>query len=209
MVGVGQRLHNERIHRKLTLDEVATATKIKSRFLAAIEKGDYNKLPSPAYAQGFVRNYAAFLGLPKNEITALFKREFDEKRAFKLLPESFTRTKEFPLRRIKIQQSIFVIFGIILILGIYLFYQYRSAFIPPAVTVSSPAENAVVSQVITVSGTVDSDASVTVNNIPVTLATDGSFTKKIALFPGKETIIIRAKNRFGKETVVERDIEVK
>ena len=108
MVPLGKRLHNERIARKLTLDEVAAATKIKARFLSAIEKGEYDKLPSPAYAKGFVRNYAAYLGLPKAESTALFRREFDEKRVYKVLPDSLSKKEEFPLNRIRIQQSIII-----------------------------------------------------------------------------------------------------
>jgi len=94
MVPVGQRLQRERIQKKLTIEDVAKATKIKAVFLAAIEKGEYTKLPSPAYAQGFVRNYASYLGLPKGEITALFKREFDEKKAYKVLPDSLAKREK-------------------------------------------------------------------------------------------------------------------
>src|SRR5436309_11870824 len=104
MVRVGQRLHEKRVQKKLTLEDIASATRIKARFLAAIESGEYTKLPSPAYAQGFVRNYASYLGLPKSEITALFRREFDEKKAYKVLPDSLTYTKEFPLKRIRSEE---------------------------------------------------------------------------------------------------------
>src|SRR5664279_124356 len=117
MVRVGQRLYKERIQKKLTIDEIAKATRIKPIFLQAIEQGEYNKLPSPAYAIGFVRNYADYLGLPKAEITALFRREFDEKKAFKVLPDSLVKTKEFPVKRFQIQQSIFVIIFFVVLLA--------------------------------------------------------------------------------------------
>src|SRR6266550_3101219 len=118
MVRLGHLLHQKRLARKKTLDEIAQDLKIKPQFLAAIEKGEYNKLPSPAYAQGFVRNYATYLGLSKPETTMLFKREFDEKKAMKVLPDSMVKTKEFPLQRLRIQQSliIFVLF-ILLVFG--------------------------------------------------------------------------------------------
>jgi helix-turn-helix protein len=45
------------------LAEVEAATKIRRRFLAAIENEAWNMLPGPAYAAGFVRAYADFLGL--------------------------------------------------------------------------------------------------------------------------------------------------
>ena len=59
MVKVGQKLHDARTRKSLTIDEVAAATKIQPKFITAIERSEYDKLPSPAYAQGFVSNYAS------------------------------------------------------------------------------------------------------------------------------------------------------
>ncbi len=208
MVRLGQRLHKERIARKLTLDEVAHAIKIKQVFLAALEKGEYNKLPSPAYAQGFVRNYAAYLGIPKAEITALFKREFDEKRAYKVLPDSMVKTKEFPLQRLKIQQSMLLAAGILVLFVAYLFFQYRAAFLPPSLTITDPKDGSTISKEYTVTGKADSNATVFVNDQPVSVASNGEFSKQLTLFPGKSTIIIKAKNRFGKESQVQSIVNV-
>lgn len=208
MVRLGHRLHQLRLQRRQTLEEIAQELKIKSTFLAAIERGEYNKLPSPAYAQGFVRNYASYLGLSNAETTMLFKREFDEKRAMKVLPDSLIKTKEFPLKRLRIQQSVitFVLF-ILLVLG-YLFFQYRAAILPPSLSITAPQNNSKTSQNIIVSGTADSNATVTINGDPVTVSSDGSFQKNITLFPGSETISIKAVNRFGKETTMQRTVNV-
>jgi cytoskeletal protein RodZ len=209
MVRVGQRLHRERLSKKLSLEDIAKATKIKQSFLAAIEKGEYNKLPSPAYAQGFVRNYAAYLGLPKAEITALFRREFDEKKAFQVLPESLIKTKEFPLKRIKIQESL-VILSIVLILFLsFLAFQYRYVFLAPSLNITSPKQGATTSEDVVITGKTDSSATVFVNNEPVSLNSNGEFTKRLTLFSGKSVITVKSKNRMGKETVVQREIVVK
>lgn len=208
MVRLGQRLHQKRLQRKQTLEEIAQVLKIKASFLAAIERGDYHKLPSPAYAQGFVRNYATYLGLSKAETTVLFKREFDEKRAMKVLPDSMVKTKEFPIKRLRIQQSVFIfIFFLFVVLG-YLFFQYRAAFLPPSLTVTSPKEGSKTSQNVTVSGNADSNATVTVNGESVTISNTGSFQKVVTLFPGNSTISVKATNRFGKTSVVQRTINV-
>jgi cytoskeleton protein RodZ len=45
------------------LSEVEAATKIRRRFLSAIENEAWDVLPAPAYAAGFVRAYADYLGL--------------------------------------------------------------------------------------------------------------------------------------------------
>jgi cytoskeletal protein RodZ len=208
MVRLGHLLHQKRLARRLTLEEVAQDLKIKSKFLAAIERGEYNKLPSPAYAQGFVRNYATYLGLSKAETTMLFKREFDEKRAMKVLPDSMVKTKEFPLKRLRIQQSLIIFIVFLLLVFGFLFFQYRAAFFPPALTVSSPADGSKTAQTITVSGKSDGNASVTINGAPVSVATDGTFQKAVTLFPGSSTITIKATNRFGKTSTVQKTVDV-
>ncbi len=209
MVKLGQRLHTLRVQKKLSLEEVSQAIKIKPIFLSAIEKGEYNKLPSPAYAQGFVRNYATYLGLSKAEITALFKREFDEKKAYKVLPDSLVKQEEFPLQRIRFQQSLLIASIALVLFLIYLFFQYSAAFFPPSLSVDSPAPNSTTTKEIMVSGKADNNATVYVNNQPVTVSSDGKFSKRLTLFPGNTTISIKATNRFGKETVEQRNILVK
>jgi len=209
MVRLGQRLHKERLRQKLTLDEIANAIKIKPTFLAAIEKGEYHKLPSVSYAQGFVQNYSSYLGIPKAEITALFKREFDEKNAFKVLPDSLVARKEIPLHRLKIQQSLLLAAGLFCVFLVYLLFQYRAAFFPPSLVISTPKESSVTSQEVVVSGYADPNATVYVNELSVPVDNNGAYTRRLMLFPGKATISIKAVNRFGKESVITRNIEVR
>ena len=47
----------------LDLSECAAATRIRERYLVAIEDDRFESLPDPAYVNGFVRAYAAHLGL--------------------------------------------------------------------------------------------------------------------------------------------------
>ena len=57
------------------LRRVAQALRIRYVYLEAIERGDFDKLPGPAYAVGFVRTYAEFLGLNGEKTVDAFKRE--------------------------------------------------------------------------------------------------------------------------------------
>ena len=95
MVHAGIKLYEQRTKKGYTLEEVSKATKIRVSFLECIEKGEYKKLPSGTYAHGFVKNYAKFLGLPENELLALFKREYDEEKFLKVLPEGLLRPAHF------------------------------------------------------------------------------------------------------------------
>lgn len=210
MVKAGERLRSQRLKKKLTLEEVSKATKIKVPFLLAIENGEYEKLPPATYAQGFVRNYANFLDIPEREILAIFRREYDEGKVVKVLPEGLTRKEEFPLKRFRLQQATKVIIFIFITLVSYILFQYRYAIINPPLKISAPNENEVVSsQTITVIGSTDPNASLFVNNDSVSLDSSGNFKKVITVFTGKTTITIRVVNYFGRETIVERNIEVK
>ena len=198
MVRLGQRLHQKRLQRKLSLDEIAQELKIKSTFLSAIERGEYNKLPSPAYAQGFVMNYATYLGISKAETTLLFKREFDAKKAMKVLPDVMVNHKEFPSSTISysaVNYGFYIFFSDYPLLSIF---PISRCFFTSLLTVTTPMPASKTSQDVTVTGNADSNATVTINGEPATVSNNGTFQKEITLFPGNATIIIKAVNRFGK-----------
>lgn len=209
MVRAGQRLQQQRIKQGLTLADVAKGTRIKESFLQAIEKGEYTKLPSPSYAHGFVKNYAEYLGFSAHEILPIFKREFDERVAYRVLPKGFTRETKYPFMGFRFRKAVIGLCLLALCFASYLFFQYRGAFFAPQLTVSTPKEGTINSQDVTVSGKTDPAASLYVNNTLVALKDDGSFTKTVTLFSGKNTITITSLNKFGKEHTIKRIVEVK
>lgn len=209
MIKVGQRLKEARLEKKLSLDDVAKDTKIRASFLSAIESGDYHKLPSPSYAQGFVRNYASFLGLSEREMVILFRREFDQEKEMKVLPKGFVEERQLPVAHFKVSQAVAGIIVLVLLVGGFLLYQYRHAFIDPTLEISTPEENAVVSQEIVVKGETDPNVTLLVNDEPVTIEDSGLFTKTVSAFPGATVIVIEAENNFGRRTVIERTVQVR
>jgi len=210
MVHVGERFYEERIKRGYTLEEVSKATKIRLSFLESIEKGEYKKLPQGTYAHGFVRNYAKFLGLPEHEILAIFKREYDEEKILKVLPEGLAKSDDFPLSKFKITQTLKVLPLIFIVLLAYIIFQYRSAIFNPSLSVSHPLENSIISsRAVTVIGKTDSNTTVFINSEAASLDKDGNFKKTINVFPGKTKITIKSVNNFNRTTILERNIEVK
>ena len=210
MVHVGERFCEEREKKGYTLEEASKATKIRSSFLLAIEKGEYKNLPSSTYVYGFVKNYARFLGLPEHETLALFKREYDEEKVLKVLPEGLVRDDDFPLSKFKVAHTLKIFLLIFVVLLIYIIFQYRSALFNPMLSVSSPLENAVVSsEAVIVIGKTDPNAAVFVNSELAVLDKNGNFRKTINVFPGRAKITIKSVNNFKKTTILERQIEVK
>jgi transcriptional regulator with XRE-family HTH domain len=208
MIKLGQRLRELRLEKKLSLEDVSRGTKIRTSFLSAIERGEYDALPSSSYAQGFVSNYAQYLGFPKKEALALFRREFDASKTYNVLPDRFSDPANPSITRFKIQQRMLLLAFIFIFLFGFLGYSYKDAFFSPSLQVSvmkvpstSPGE-------IAVSGKANAYAIVTINNTPIAIEQDGTFIKKITVFPGKSVVTVRAVNRFGRETIITKTIEV-
>ena len=72
--GVGATLRETRNRRKIDLVEVEAATKIRVRYLRAMENEEWDLLPGDAYARGFVRTYATYLGLDAERLAEQLRR---------------------------------------------------------------------------------------------------------------------------------------
>lgn len=65
---LGEMFKQRRKEMNLSLKEVENGTSIRMSYLQSIEDGDVSKLISPIYAQGFIRQYAAFLGMDGEKV---------------------------------------------------------------------------------------------------------------------------------------------
>lgn len=72
--GIGATLRAARDRRKVELSEVEAAIKIRVRYLLAIENEEWDALPGDAYARGFIRTYAYYLGLDGERIADDYRR---------------------------------------------------------------------------------------------------------------------------------------
>jgi cytoskeletal protein RodZ len=69
---LGTILQETREARNLTLEDVAQVTRIRVRYLEALEEGRYDVLPTPVHVRGFLRNYAIFLNLDPEPLIARY-----------------------------------------------------------------------------------------------------------------------------------------
>lgn len=60
---IGQILREARENKGLSLQDIQAKTRINTRFLEALESGQYGALPTPVHVRGFLKNYARALGL--------------------------------------------------------------------------------------------------------------------------------------------------
>lgn len=203
MKTIGATLREVRMSKGYTLGKVEGATKIKKEFLEAIERDNWFKLPEFPVTSGFVKNYADFLGYDKNGALALLRRDYPPRKLF-------INPKPDVEKRFVINPKITFATGIlIVILGTttYLGIQYTKYIRAPKLELSEPIqEQTVTEKKLTVLGSTDIDATITVNNQPVLTDEEGRFAVQINIVPETKEIVVIAKSRAGKETIVRRNI---
>jgi cytoskeletal protein RodZ len=75
MPTVAEQLRAARETKRLTVQQVADATKIRTDHIRALEEGDFNRFPAPIYIRGSVKNYAMMLKLDVPQVMAALDAE--------------------------------------------------------------------------------------------------------------------------------------
>jgi cytoskeletal protein RodZ len=71
---IGETLRKARTERGVELSEVERATKIRAKFLDAMEEDRWEALPAPVYARGFLDIYARYLGLDQQALLDEYRK---------------------------------------------------------------------------------------------------------------------------------------
>lgn len=132
---VGADLRAARQRNGWQIAEVAASLRIRASYLEAIEAGRIADLPGNAYALGFLRNYAATLGLDPVEMTRRFKAEVSEVN---------TRTElafPAPIPDRGVPPAVVVVFGLLIAVGAYVgWYHFANRPPGPRAVASVPAK---------------------------------------------------------------------
>ena len=208
MKTVGSILREARTIKKLTLPQAEQATKIRLKFLSAIESDDYSNLPSLSYAKGFVKNYSEYLGLDSSIVLAFFRRQTAEVSRSSLLPKEGTEALNkswIQLTPGKFLAGILAL--LVFVFLVYLGLQYRKLHQAPTLMVDAPTNQMVTSdRRVDILGSTDSDATVTVNGMNIVVRGDGKFFDQVPLDSGVNKITIVATSRFGKTVTIVREV---
>ena len=210
MKTVGSILKKAREEKGLSHKEIFQAIKIHPRFLKALEGGDWSVFFGGVHAKGFLRNYAEYLGLNLDEVSAFFRREYDEKENSKKIksaikPLSAPRLVATPGLVLATATAVFVtlFFG-------YIIYQYRSFAGAPILILDQPSTDLTVSDpLLNVVGRTDPDAAIFLNGQEISTGERGTFSAHITLAEGVNTLNFIAKNKLGKENKVSRTVVVR
>ncbi len=137
-----ERLYAARERKGVDLYRAERDTKIRARYLGALERGDYRELPGAVYTKGFLRNYALYLGLDPEDVLAEWRRERGDAA---VAPPAITVPRPLTTPRQGLTFSPGVVVAALLTVGVLAFAAYLGVQLlrfarPPTISVSDPPQ---------------------------------------------------------------------
>src|SRR4030081_1118282 len=77
MADIGSTLREARMRARIDISEVESRTKIRAKYLRAIENEEWDLLPGPVYVKSFLRTYGDFLGVDTRMLVDEYKRRYE------------------------------------------------------------------------------------------------------------------------------------
>src|SRR4051812_597765 len=97
MPEIGETLREARMRRRIDMTEVETATKIRGKYLRALENEEWDLLPGPTFVKSFLRTYAEYLGLDARLLVEEYRQRYERPAQQDLTP--FSAARRAPGRR--------------------------------------------------------------------------------------------------------------
>src|ERR1700709_2811587 len=88
MADIGETLREARMRRRIDMTGVEAATKIRAKYLRALENEEWDLLPGPTFVRTFLRTYGDYLGLDSKMLVEEYKQRFERPGPQDLLPFS-------------------------------------------------------------------------------------------------------------------------
>jgi cytoskeletal protein RodZ len=196
---LGEQLKKEREKKNISLSVAEHETKIRSRYLEAMENGRFDLVPL-SHSKGFVRRYAAYLGVEP----AVINQSIDR------LVTSLPRKQPFSPRALgketrifitpRLVASVFSVIVLIVFIG-YITYQVKQFAAPPPLEITKPIDESIVAtETVAIEGHTEPGSAVYIDNGSASTSSDGTFSYMITLRPGLNQITVRAENRIKKSS---------
>jgi cytoskeleton protein RodZ len=128
MPEIGDQLRETRMRNRIDITEVEAATKIRAKYLRALENEEWDLLPGPTFVKTFLRTYADYLGLDARKLVEQYRALYERPSAQELTPFG----TNLGARRARPRRPIFapwmaVIAGVLVLIGaLYLLGQWGS-----------------------------------------------------------------------------------
>jgi cytoskeletal protein RodZ len=201
---VGETLQLARERKGVDLYRAERDTKIRLRYLEALEDSDWDELPAPVYTKGFLRNYAIYLGLEPDEILDRWREEMEQLRTATRVAVA---PPPMPLvepggRRFTLSPAIIV--ALLVVVVIALFFGYLGVqfmrFVdvtPVALTYPANVVSTIDAEQVTLQGTAGRGALIAItgpDGTPYSTTADenGNWSRQVPLASGRNNFTVIA-----------------
>jgi cytoskeleton protein RodZ len=99
MPEIGQTLRETRMRNRIDITEVEAGTKIRAKYLRALENEEWDLLPGPTFVKTFLRTYAEYLDLDPRLLVEEYRQRYERPSTQDLTPFAASRTRGRARRR--------------------------------------------------------------------------------------------------------------
>jgi hypothetical protein len=118
MPEIGQTLRETRMRNRIDITEVEAGTKIRAKYLRALENEEWDLLPGPTFVKTFLRSYADYLGLDSRALVEEYKQRYERPSTSELTPFApRPGGRRERRRRAALGPGLAVVFALVLVLG--------------------------------------------------------------------------------------------
>ncbi len=198
---LGTVLRTAREARFIDLARVERDTKIRVRYLSALERGDYRDLPGSVYTRGFLRNYGLYLGLDPEYLIDLYRLESGiaaERPSMPSPPRPMSERQGRPLVVSSGAITATILTILVLALVAYVVGELLIFSGTPDLRITDPAADLLAYEgtEYTIRGVTEPNSTITTQGLrqnPGTTAdAEGAFSVRVGLVPGANVITLVA-----------------
>jgi transcriptional regulator with XRE-family HTH domain len=209
---IGDKLKKARTRKKISVSEVEEATKIRAKFILALESDSWEQIPSEVYGRGYLETYTQYLQLPTEAIMKQYgrERELYARRCHDSRVELAPKAG-LVIPRFMLTPRFFAIASVaclMMIGGGAVGYQIKKFSSAPFLELITPAqakspdtgELLVSADSVNISGRTAIGAAVQVNGRIVPVDGEGQFKEQVPVQKGANAILVEAVDGKGKKT---------
>jgi cytoskeletal protein RodZ len=198
---LGTVLRTAREARFIDLARVERDTKIRVRYLSALERGDYRDLPGSVYTRGFLRNYGLYLGLDPEYLIDLYRLESGTAVERPSVPSARRPVAARQGRSLVVSSGAIaaaILTVLVVAFVVYLVGEFVTFARTPDLRITDPAADVAAWQgaAYTIRGVTEPNSTITTDGLrqnPSAKAdADGAFSVRVGLVPGANVITLVA-----------------
>lgn len=203
---LGELLRELREDAGVSQEEFSRQSRIPLHFIQALEETKLDQLPPDSYLRGLLKKYLKYFGGDEEAIVTAFEaiRRKEMSGPRDALPQNrfaFSFRVKFALPKVRWHPA----YGLLLLILLYLFFEARALFLPPAIELQNPSRDSVVGEAsMVLAGHARGARKVFVNGEELPLSRRGEFSFDLPLREGLNSIEVVARNYLGRESKISR-----